>query len=314
MHSSFSRTSRPYRADLFPRVILPAFVLAVLVAQTPIAHAQVDATLKIHNEGDLPTNDVTVNLSNWITFDSSSGRFAVVTPEESDLSASGGKWEWATDQSVPVPGMEDVNGNPVFETRPAVLHWTNTSRTDLSVMNIAGDVDPILTYSLSIKNTTAVTQTYTLSFSSAIAPLITGDYSVYADVGVSLTNDNSTTADATIAPVSPATKFQVLTLSDGVTPFNAGVDVGGSYSRLAIGGTSTFGDASGFVNGTTGLSLNAWELTTSFTLTGGNDAVGISGFAQIIPEPSTYAALLGAGVLGVVALRRRKNVGTISAA
>src|SRR5262249_18071150 len=93
---------------------------------------------------------------------------------------------------------------------------------------------------------------------------------------------------------------------------NAGVDVGKAYEYVGTG-SSPYPLDSATLSGTTPLTYNYWEIMTQFTLSPSRDTAALSGFVEIeptsiIPEPSTYAAILGAAALGVVVLKRRKSV------
>lgn len=298
MCSSSSRVSRSREAGWFSLRTLAVLLVAALAPQTSMAVVVISsgltATLTVQ-DGDPNSADITLDLASFITFDPATGRLALVAPG-TDLGTSG--WMWHRDPLDDPDTTQD-------ETK-LVMRWSTETLATISLLGMSGDIDPYMSYAFAVKNNTAFTQTYTFVFGEAIVPSITGGYYVHADVGVSLTNSPPAAPSAVIAPVSLAPKFQTLTLSDGITTFNAGVDVGNSYTRAAAG-TGVFGEASPSVNGTTPLSLNYWEFQTRFTLTPGGDAVAISGFAEIIPEPSTYALLAGCGVLGVVALRRRKS-------
>ncbi|MEI6467645.1 MAG: PEP-CTERM sorting domain-containing protein [Verrucomicrobiota bacterium] len=291
--SAFVRTLKSCRFVRFPAcwVLIAGGVVPLTPAFGQLANG-LSAALIIHDESGAP--DTTLDLSGWIRFDATTGIHSLVAPGTS-LGTSG--WKWAQNATVPIPGTEST-------TTSTVLQWGQEDRATVSILDVQGKIDPFMTYSLAVKNNTAVTQTYTFVFGESIVPTITGDYTVQADVGVSL---STTTPAATVAPVGLAPKFQLLQLSadNGATSFNAGVDVGTTLSR-ATNGTSTMSEASSLINGTTLLVLNYWEFRTSFTLTPGGDAVGISGFAEItpIPEPATYSLGVGALVLGLVARRR----------
>lgn len=281
------------------RSVIVAFIVGWAFPLTPAAGQLANgltAALIIHDDSGAP--DTTLDLSGWINFDANTGIHSLVAPGTS-LGESG--WKWAQNATVPIPGSEST-------VTSTVLQWAQEDRATVAILDVQGKIDPFMTYSLAVKNNTAVTQTYTFVFGESIVPTITGAYTVQADVGVSL---STTTPTATVAPVGLAPKFQLLQLSadNGATSFNAGVDVGTTLSR-ATNGTSTMSEASSLINGTTLLALNYWEFRTTFTLTPGGDAVGISGFAEItpIPEPATFSLCAGALVLGLVARRRLRLI------
>jgi hypothetical protein len=293
MHLATHTSDRRLALRSSLRLFSALLALACAVHGTKASGQGLTASLIISDDSGAPS--VNLDLSGWVTFNQPTGQYALVQPGTS-FGSSG--WRWAQNATVPVPGT----GESATQT---VMRWADESRATVSILDLAGKIDPMMTYSLAVKNNTAFTQTYTFVFGEAMVPAFSGPYTVFADVGVTL---STSTPVATIAPVGAAPKFQVLSLSDdgGATSFNAGVDVGGAYSRTT-NGTGFFTEASAVVTGTTPLNLNYWLFTTSFTLTPGGDAVGISGFAEItpIPEPAAFALLAGCAVLAGVRLRRK---------
>lgn len=290
----------------FPGRLLPlaAALLASLVVQVSTATAQVTSGLKasliVRDENTQATT--TVSLENLFTFNQATGQHELVAP---GTSLAGTGWRWAR-ESHTVPGSTTTQMS-------TSLRLVDESQATITLLNATGKIDPFMTYSFSVKNNTASTQTYTFSFGEAIVPTFAGDYTLFADVAMSI---STSTPPATIAPVGLKIQDVRLSTDGGLTTFGGGVGVGNSLTRVTPG-TATSYDASGIVNGTSGLPLNYWEFQTSFTLTPGGDAVGLSGFAEIIPipEPGAFALLAGCGafVLGVVRRIRGGRVPAIEA-
>jgi hypothetical protein len=91
---------------------------------------------------------------------------------------------------------------------------------------------------------------------------------------------------------------------------NMGVDVGSavSFGPGVPGANYTYGP---FNTGPFAGPVGVWtslQSRVSFTMSGGGDVVSLTGYASIVPEPSTIALVtIGAmSVLGRLALRRRK--------
>jgi hypothetical protein len=166
-----------------------------------------------------------------------------------------------------------------------------------------------MTYGLTAKNSTNLTQTYSFTFGEQITPGFAGAYSLHADLGGSLT---STDGSVTITPLGQAL-IQSLQLStdNGATYFNAGVDVGPIGS--AGSGTSTYGPHAANVYGNTGSSaLTDWRFQTQFQLTAQKDVASLSGSAILAetPEPAIGAILATAlSALGALRVRRRQPTG-----
>ena len=186
--------------------------------------------------------------------------------------------------------------------------WHNSASTASLSIYATGNVDPFMTYAVSARNTSGVTQSYTLHYGETVVPpVVPGTYGVYSDIAGSISNG---AGSITIAPTI-GSKIQYLNLStDGGGSYgNAGVDLGDPLATSALGTTPyPFASLSG--GGSTLDSINYWAFDVSFTLTP-NDAAALSGYAEItqltvIPEPSAYAALLGGVTLiGTVLVRRR---------
>lgn len=243
------------------------------------------------------------DLSGMVSYDSATG--TLTTP------AAGapltGNWSWSN--------IDLVTGQTLAQQ---VLNWHSDAKNAegawLSVVQLkaTGNVDPFMSYSFSAKNNTGANQSYSFSYGESIVPPVSGSYSIYTDLAGSLTH-GTISPFAQIAPVlgdfdgDGQSEIQTLKLSTdgGLTFLNAGVDIGGAQSRAAAG-TSIFGPISETIAGNLA-NVDYWQFDVGFTLTPGRDAAAFSGYAEIspIPEPATYAGIMGLAVLAGAALRRR---------
>ncbi len=278
--------------------------LCLAVAQTALAgEAPSPArtlTFKISDERGnlLEQQDVTGLLSEY---NASTG--ALSTKATGSLSSYAG-WSWST--------VDITTG----QTMAKSLTWKSTTTVDGIIpestvqLKAAGNVDPFMSYSFAAKNNTGSIQHYSFSYGESIFPTLAGDYAVSSGLGISLTHGASL-AGAQLSPaVSSAIQALSLSANGPGGPFtNAGVDLG--TAPFVYTGTSprthTFPTLIDQNTGNIGL-IDYWQFDIGFDLTAGGDAVGMTGSADIvaIPEPSTYAALLGGvTLLGVAFVRRR---------
>jgi hypothetical protein len=240
------------------------------------------------------------NISSIVSFDPATG--ALSTPAAG--TPLSGNWSWSS---------TDVTTGQALPQQ--VLTWHTDAKGSnglwLSVVQLkaTGNADPFLSYSFSAKNNTLSTQAYSFSYGESIAPPFVGNYSLYADVGGSLTHG----AISPVAQLTPTfSNIQSLQFSTdgGATFTNAGVDLGSTVTRTPTG-TTIFGPTSVTTTGDLG-SITYWQFNVGFTLTPGKDAAALSGYAELtpqsaIPEPSTYAAIVGTIALGFAVIRRKRQ-------
>lgn len=104
-------------------------------------------------------------------------------------------------------------------------------------------------------------------------------------------------------------EFVINEVSMGGPYVNMGVDVGSaiSHSGGVPGAFYSFTDSSGPFAAPPGV-WTSLRSTWSFTLSGNGDTVALSGFASIVPEPSSIAlGAIGAVSLFVAAISRRRK-------
>ena len=278
------------------------FALALLLTATlsaaAFAGSAVDATTLLTvnvNEGASAWNPVKVDTS-FLSIDPTTGDIKMPSSLPNTTN-----WSWGT-----VGVYNPITG--LFDTKNA-LTWTNNTGSASFSIYANGNVDPIMNYSIFGTNHSGVTQTYSLHYDeSVVPPVVPGTYGLFSDIGYSLS-----TGDALASTISPTTgsKIQHLSLSTngGISYTNAGVDVGGAQTSTAT--TATYYDSlSG--GGSALATIDHWAFDVSFDVSA-HDAAGVSGYTEItqltvIPEPSTYAALLGGVTLVGAALRRRRQV------
>ena len=226
-------------------------------------------------------------------YDQASGDLSTIAFGTAPVTKGVTGWGWST---VDVTGATD---SPIQSS----LTW-NSSNASVQ-LKATGNVDPTMTYSFAAKNNTLTNQTYTFSYGESILPSIAGDYFVNADIAGSVTRGNLT-QDAQITPTF--TKIQTLRLSTdgGFTFLNAGVDVGTTHTSSFK--TNPFGTEYAEAYGNLS-DINYWQFDVSFILTPNKDAAALSGSAEIIaiPEPATYAGLMGGLTLVGAMLRRRQK-------
>jgi hypothetical protein len=303
------------------------FVPAIAVAGP--AEGSVSATLTI--PGISTTGDASsVNIGQFLTVDASTGNvsvkkeFDVGTTLERALGVFTFEAAGATS-----PLLFNRNTGLYQQATGTVIRWDSYARSDGTFNNttpvgetsassftfvLAANVDPFMTYGLSVRNNTGSTNNYSFTFAESLVPPVNGLYNIYADISGSLVNGvaNSalnlgTTAGGTIQKV-----FLKESAYGGA--YSAGVDVGlASLNAGAPAGSTTYfgnGLQNASASGTSGaFTYDSWEFRTNFSLSGGNDVATLSGYAEIspIPELETYAMFL-AGLLGMgMMLRRRSN-------
>lgn len=184
--------------------------------------------------------------------------------------------------------------------------------------NISSNIGlPVMTYTVSNLDFTSIGGTASESFTFSVTFTATSDgstpasvqFAPFGNVGVtggSNSNlvDGSETLTATIALTGSS--FAGLSL-DGMVTARAGGAAGGNT------GTITWATGSFAVStGNTVATINPADGITAFTITvDPTRTLNFEGFSAqftAIPEPSTYAALIGLGALGFVAARRRRQV------
>lgn len=287
------------------------------LAQAGAASGNVGGTLNITDTGGY---SATLDLGSLLGVDASTGNIVVNT---------GAVRADATGNWVVQNNSSDANQIRVYDAQtdsyfvPAqVVRWNSWTRADGSVAPntptdpanpwrsvltffAGGNIDPYISYGISVRNNTAFTQTYSYSQGQTLAPAINDPYTVYADISGSLVNNPTFGAPAALSGLSGAKVQSVLLGNGGVASTNAGVDVGNPLSHSGVGSTTygTFAASSAGAG-----SYDWWSINASFTLTPG-DVATLSGYAEImpIPEPGTYAMFFaGIAVIGFM-LRRRGN-------
>jgi hypothetical protein len=243
-----------------------------------------------------------VSFENVLSYDPTTGTFSMPSNVGNASAPTG--WNWTT-VSVFNPDTDS------FQNQTGLKQ----TESDGSILKVyaTGSTDPFLSYSFAVSNPTSSAQTYTFTDGATVAPSISGNYNLFADIGGSVTN---------VVPGSPAqvlpiaSTIQTLQLSQdgGATFTDAGTDVGPSFTTSTTPGTSLYGVYSSSLSGPAPFAVNYWQLEDQFSLTGNGDTAAFTGFAEItattsmVPEPSAYAAILGALSLGVVVLRRNRKL------
>ena len=160
--------------------------------------------------------------------------------------------------------------------------------------------DPWITNNFTVSNNTGATKTYTISVSSPI-PAFNADTISQSTIQLRLLDSNSTGGATTTSQpgidvyqgiVNGTTELALLTDPFSLTCANP-VD-------CTLNGTATAGVVSQAFGPVVATNIG---LTISFELTAGDSASVLSRF-EIVPEPAT-GMLVGLGVLGLAALRRR---------
>lgn len=256
-----------------------------------------------------------IDMSYMLTVDPSTGNL-VMPATGSTLPTN---WSWTKVGVLnPTTGLLDQKDGVMWHSDEK----TGTAWDTTITFYGAGNIEPFLSYGFSARNATNFTQNYAFTYGESIVPPVSGSYSLYSDIAGSVTNAVNGTP-ARIAPTTPdqdgdgLPEIQALKFStdDGATLFDAGTDVGPTFQTGPGVGTSSYGVYSSTLTGSAGAPIDYWQFETRFSLTPGKDAAALSGFADleaIIPEPSTYAALLAALVLGAVAMRRNKLLGSMT--
>ena len=186
-------------------------------------------------------------------------------------------------------GTWTLNG-PVAATNGTVSSWSSVY-----------DFDPFVTNNVSIVNTTGVVQTYIVGVTSPIAPQLPSTL-MNGSIGITITN--TPTGGVTLTSVAPDAVYSaridgttVATLDNHPYTLTCAPAFCSTTQNVSFGSPIPIGGPGATTN---------IGITLRFTLTPGDQASVTSVFNIVaVPEPGT-ALMLGAGLLGLVAIGRRR--------
>jgi len=178
----------------------------------------------------------------------------------------------------------------------------------ISTLSAIGNVDPFIVFAVSVVDDLAPS-TFAFAFSIPLAPDLLSFpagtiFTVHSTLGVTLT----------------ATPGHVNTITPNVDPISimlnnvgscaAGVDIGTTFSAPASTSvTQSFSATNSFtpIPGCSG----TLDTLISFIGSGNSAAYGLTGLFEIsVPEPASFA-VLGAGVLALTGMRRRRSASVV---
>jgi len=171
---------------------------------------------------------------------------------------------------------------------------------------VTGDSDPFISFAVSATDTGAP-DVFTFVFSIPVSPLLTGLVSVHSTLGVTLTAPP--TVGASGESIAPNPSFSNIMLAN-IDACPAGVDVGTGFSTPASTSLTQSFNATGTVDLGAGGCDPAGNLLVevSFQGSGNGAGYGLTGLFEVtqVPEP-TSIAIIGAGLLGLFGVRRRRG-------
>jgi hypothetical protein len=208
---------------------------------------------------------------------------------------------------------------PVVEEGKTYMVITPTTIGDESLgfratVSGAADPDPSVSYGLGISDFGAPSS-FTFTFTS---PIVATGPPVFSNAYVSGGLNNVSGGGVTLTPLLPDSdgdgiaEVQVARVSSGGPFVNMGVDVGPiSVNSGPIGAQYAYPPApaslysAGPIAGPGPGPWTSLSVTAAFSLTGGGDAVALTGLASVaVPEPSTWLLLSAAGLFAWFRIRR----------
>jgi hypothetical protein len=160
--------------------------------------------------------------------------------------------------------------------------------------------DPFVTNNLNVTNTTASTQIFTVTVTSPSVPqgAPTG---ISGSIALALTNGPG--ASATLSSNSPSAVYTALIDGSSTqTLFNDPFSLSCAGAACSNSNNTSFGIPTPLSGPAVSSSIG---ITITFTLSPGASA-GVTSAFDVVPEPTTFA-LVGAGILGLVAARKARR-------
>ncbi len=229
---------------------------------------------------------------------SASKALAVAIQATGAMSVDGNEW------SVPIDYNSEL-GLYGFGTWNSSIdnftgyEWTGEDGTHVTISGVL-DPDPTISYTIGVTDFGAPS-IFGFFFST---PIIVGASPTQVDASVS---GGLTDFSGNGVTMTPTAAF--LQISDvGAPTTNMGVDIGGIVSGgPAAPTTYPFSFSAGPQPGPAG-PWTTLSVTVGFSLTGGQDSVGMTGIAQIVPVPEPSSVfMLASGVLGLLYFARRRR-------